>query len=71
MIEKTDRGWMKIGPISEGSKEFDREFWASQTGAMRVQAAWEMALLWHEMRGGTADDLRLQRPHFTIKKISG
>lgn len=44
-----------------GDRSFDIEFWQSLTDTQRLQAVWEMVVFDHELKGGTKDELRLQR----------
>ena len=69
MISKTERGWMQFLDVSEGTAEFDREFWAAQTPEARLQAGWEMAKFAHLTRGGTDDELRLRRTPVAVAAI--
>lgn len=49
-------------------RSFDLAFWQAQTPAVRFQAAWEMACLAWELKGKSADELRLQRTVSHIKR---
>jgi len=69
MIEKSEKGWIQVVPIDQGTAEFDAEFWASRSPEERLSAVWEMVVLAHELKGGTEDELRLDRSHFDIQPI--
>ena len=69
MIEKSEKGWYQVVPIDEGTTKFDLEFWASRSLEEIWTAAWEMAVLAHKTRGGTENELQLNRPHFVIQPI--
>lgn len=60
---------MRFGKISEMDKSFDIEYWQSQTSEERCSAVWEMVVSYHLRKGGSEDELRLQRTveHFQRK----
>lgn len=62
---------LHVQPIEEGTEEFDIEFWQSQGPEAIMQAAWEMAVFAHKLKGGTEDELRLRRTPITVQPIQG
>lgn len=52
---------MRFGKIDEMDKSFDIEFWQNQTSNERFSAVWEMVETYHLRKGGSKDELRLQR----------
>ena len=49
------------GRLEELDRSFDIEFWQNQSPKARFQAAWELILHAHKVRGGDVRQLRLQR----------
>jgi hypothetical protein len=47
--------------IEDAGREFDLEFWRSQTDAARFAAAWELVVTAHRWKGNDPGELRLQR----------
>jgi hypothetical protein len=62
-IDKNNRLVMSRLTTTEesGDRSFDIEFWQSLTDIQRLQAVWDMVVFDHELKGGTKDELRLQR----------
>lgn len=60
---------MRFGKIEEMDKSFDIEYWQKQTSNERFSAVWEMVETYHLRKGGSKDELRLQRTveHFQRK----
>jgi hypothetical protein len=52
---------MRFGKISEMDRSFDIEYWLRQDMAARIRAVIEMAQFAYRIKGGKADELRLQR----------
>jgi hypothetical protein len=59
---------MRLGSAAEMDRSFDIEFWQSQDNAARFDAAWEMVVFAHELKGHNADELRLQRSVESIER---
>jgi hypothetical protein len=51
----------RFGDLRDADRSFDVEFWQRQGDAAIFQAAWELAEFYHQTRGMTPDELRLQR----------
>jgi hypothetical protein len=49
-------------------RAFDIDFWQSLTDKERFSAAWELVEIAHKMKGGRANELRLQRSIGGIKR---
>lgn len=49
-------------------REFDIHFWQSLTSEERAAAGWELVTTYWEMKGKTADELRLQRSVESIQR---
>lgn len=47
--------------IEDAGREFDIEFWQSQSDAARFAAAWELVVTAHRWKGNDPGELRLQR----------
>jgi hypothetical protein len=58
---KTDFVMEGISRVDELDRSFDIEYWQRQDSQARLSAAWELVVFAHERKGGTADELRLQR----------
>lgn len=65
------KGSLEVRPITSGTLDFDLAFWQTQGPEAIFEAAWEMVVTAHEMKGGNADGLRLQRPHLTVREAPG
>jgi len=61
---------MEAGPVN-GERNFDVDFWQAQSAEARFAAAWDLVKLAHEAKGLDLNELRLQRPHWTVKPIRG
>ncbi len=59
---------MRLGSVAEMDRSFDIEFWQSQDDAARFNAAWELVVFAHELRGQKEDELRLQRTVESIER---
>jgi hypothetical protein len=51
----------RLGPLEDGDRSFDIEFWQRQDPNARFAAAWEMVVTAHKHKGRDAAELRLQR----------
>ncbi|MBI1335324.1 MAG: hypothetical protein GC165_20875 [Armatimonadetes bacterium] len=69
MIHKTEKGWYQICSADEGTVEFDLEYQASRSPEERMTAAWELVVLAHSAKGGTEDELRLDRSQYRTQSI--
>ncbi|MBS1701628.1 MAG: hypothetical protein JST12_08200 [Armatimonadetes bacterium] len=69
MIHKTEKGWYQICSADEGTVEFDLEYWASRPLEEKSAAAWELVVLAHLAKGGTEDELRLDRSQYRSQSI--
>jgi hypothetical protein len=60
----------RFGKLADMDRSFDIEYWQRQTSKDRLLAVWEMVVSYHLGKGGTEDELRLQRTveHFQRKK---
>lgn len=69
VVNSADNQVMRFGKISEMDKSFDIEFWQKQTSSERLSAVLEMVETYHLRKGGSKDELRLQRTieHFQRK----
>lgn len=65
MPEKTFR----YGKIEQMDRSFDIDYWQSLGTEAIMKAAWEMVVFAHEHKGGSVDELRLQRSIATFGKI--
>lgn len=65
-----DQGkFVEVRPISEGATDLDIAFWQKQGPDTIFKAAWELVVDAHMLKGGNADELRLQRSAFSIRPI--
>lgn len=71
MIHKTEKGWYQICSADEGTAEFDLQYWASRPLEEKWSAAWELVVLAHMTKGGSVDELRLDRSYYCIQPIEG
>jgi hypothetical protein len=55
----------------QGDRSFDIEFWQRLTDAQRLQAVWDMVVFEHELKGGSKDELRLQRTVESLRHREG
>ncbi len=62
---------MRFGKISEMDRSFDIEYWLRQSLAARITAVIEMVLFAHQIKGGNADELRLQRTVEHFQRAGG
>jgi hypothetical protein len=69
IVNVLEKSVMRYGKISEMDKSFDIEFWQKQTSSEKFAAIAEMVESHHLRKGGTKDELRLQRTveHFQRK----
>lgn len=61
ILNISENTMMRFGKISEMDKSFDIEYWQKQTSSERFSAIAEMVESYHLRKGGTEDELRLQR----------
>jgi hypothetical protein len=59
---------MRVGKVADMDRSFDIEFWQSQDDTARFDAAWEMVVFAHELKGQKEDELRLQRSVESIER---
>ena len=57
--------------IEDADRSFDLVFWQSQSDAARFAAAWELVVTAHRWKGGSPDELRLQRSVESFGRASG
>lgn len=69
VIERRGDNWMEISEIGANDRSFDLRFWQAQSPEARFRAGWEMVALAHEMKGGSPDELRLQRSPVAVEPI--
>lgn len=62
-IDKNNRLVMThLATVEEqGNRSFDIEFWQRLSDEQRLDAVWELVVLDYELKGKSADELRLQR----------
>ncbi|GIK32056.1 MAG: hypothetical protein D8M22_03480 [Armatimonadetes bacterium] len=58
--------FIEIRPITQGTTDLDIAVWQAQGPEAIFRGAWELVVTAHELKGGTADELRLQRTAFSI-----
>jgi hypothetical protein len=72
VVNNTEDTMMRFGnKISEMDKSFDIEYWQRQTSSERLAAVWEMVEMYHLRKGGSKDELRLQRTVEHFQRKSG
>ncbi len=59
---------MRVGKVADMDRSFDIEFWQSQDDTARFDAAWELVVFAHGLKGQTEDELRLQRSVESIER---
>lgn len=59
---------MRLGNAGAMDRSFDIEFWQSQDDAARFDAAWELVVFAHELKGRNLDELRVQRSVESIER---
>jgi hypothetical protein len=59
---------MRLGKADQMDRSFDIEFWQSQDDTARLNAAWELVVFAHELKGKKEDELRLQRTVESIER---
>ncbi|MEP6755942.1 MAG: hypothetical protein ABJA67_10615 [Chthonomonadales bacterium] len=60
----------QYGRIHEDmNSEFDIAFWQAQSFEARLDAAWELVLLYHEMKGLPDSELEFQRSVGSFQRI--
>ena len=66
--EETPEGFVmeRMGKIRDLDRSFDILFWQAQDTTARFRAAWDLVVHYHRRRGGTEDELRLQR---TVERL--
>ena len=62
---------MRVGNVADMDRSFDIEFWQSQEDNARFDAAWELVVFAHELKGQKEDQLRLQRSVESIERSRG
>ena len=70
MIEISGDRWIEVSTIGEGDKHFDVNFWQAQGPEAIFAAAWELVVLAHQIKGGSPDELELQRSVVSIQTSS-
>lgn len=68
---KDKRRFLEVRPISQGTDDLDMAFWQAEGPPAIFSAAWELVLTAHAIKGGRADELRLQRPTVVVRKAPG
>ena len=57
--------------LSDMDRSFDIEFWQRQGDRAIFEAAWEMVIEAHQMKGGNPDDLKMDKSVERFVKIRG
>lgn len=72
-MENTNKNtMMRFGKnIAEMDKSFDIEYWQKQTSSDRFAAIQEMVEMYHLKKGGSKNELRLQRTVEHFQRKSG
>lgn len=52
----------------QNNRSFDIEFWQRLTDKQRLDAAWDMVVFAHKLKGKDPDELRLQRSVENLKR---
>lgn len=62
-MEKPDRSkiFVKLRKFGDEDKKMDYEYWSTVEHEFKFQAAWDLVVQAHTIKGGTADELRFQR----------
>lgn len=60
---------MRVSNLADLDRSFDIEFWQSQDDNARFDAAWELVVFAHSLKGKNEDELRLQRSVESIERI--
>ncbi len=69
-FEKLPDGTMfRFGRIEDMDISFDLEFWQSQSPTSIFNAAWEMVVFAHKVKGGKENELRFQRSVCNLQKF--
>jgi hypothetical protein len=58
---ETDFVMERLVPLPEADRSFDVAYWQRQGDEAIFRAAWELVEFYHCDRGGSPDELRLQR----------
>jgi hypothetical protein len=61
----------RYGKLTELDREFDLKFWQDQPAQARFDAAWELIVHAHRVKGGDVGQLRLQRSVETFQRQPG
>lgn len=61
----------RAGPIDEADREFDYQFWQSQSAEARFAAAWELVETAWLIKNRPAHELRLQRSTHHLERLPG
>ena len=61
----------RYGKLTELDREFDLKFWQDQPAQARFDAAWELIVHAHRVKGGDVRQLRLQRSVETFQRQPG
>ena len=59
---------MRVSNVADMDRSFDIEFWQSQDDTARFDAAWELVVFAHGLKGHTENELRLQRSVESIER---
>lgn len=57
------------GKIADMDRSFDYEYWQKLTVEARMTAVWEMTVFHHELKGGSVDELRLDRTAVSLQSV--
>jgi hypothetical protein len=71
MTKRDPTHFMEVRPIGQGTEDLDIAFWQAQGPEAIFRAAWELVVTAHELKGGKADELRLQRPSLIVREAPG
>ena len=60
-ITYPDGSMVRFGRMEDLDRDFDLTYWQSRTSEERFAAAWQLVVDYHCRKGGSVDELRLQR----------
>lgn len=68
-MERHGDWWYEAGPIDSSDREFDIDFWQAQGPSAILAAAWQLVETATLLKGGSANELRLQRTPIIVEPI--
>lgn len=69
MIERRGETWIQIRDVDGDDERFDVLFWQAQGTEAIFNAAWELVVIGHEIKGLPRDELELQRSPVVVQPI--